>query len=135
MNLTRRGLLTGLVAFVAAPAIVRAELLMPITSKLTIEDITVWASNQTGYQLTVNSLPFDLKRGDIITIDNVFALNRETKEPTDCLRQFVVIAEAKENHRILSLYPGIIPYHLKERYATVDASPMNNARVKVLPWS
>lgn len=30
MNLTRRGLLTGLVAFAAAPAIVRAESLMPV---------------------------------------------------------------------------------------------------------
>lgn len=30
MNLTRRGLLTGLVAFVAAPAIVRAGSLMPV---------------------------------------------------------------------------------------------------------
>lgn len=135
MNLTRRGLLTGLVAFVAAPAIVRVESLMQISPKLTSGDMTVWASNQTGYQLTVNPLPFDLKLGDIFTIDNVFAINSVTKEPTDRLRQFVLTTEAKEKHRILSLYPGIIPYHPKGRYTTVDLPPMNNAKMRLVQWS
>lgn len=34
MNLTRRGLITGLVAFAAAPAIVRAENLMPVRAEI-----------------------------------------------------------------------------------------------------
>lgn len=34
MNLTRRALLTGLVAFAAAPAIVRAESLMPVRTEI-----------------------------------------------------------------------------------------------------
>lgn len=135
MNLTRRGLLTGLVAFVAAPAIVRAGSLMQISPKLTSNDMTVWASHQTGYQLTVNSLPFALHCGDVFTIDNVFAINRVIKESTERLRQFVITAESKENHRMLSLYPVIIPYHPKEHYATVDMPPMNNAKMELVTWN
>lgn len=133
---SRRAFLGGLAAsLLAGPAIVRAGSIMPISSKLILEDITVWSSNQTGYQLSVNPLQMGLQVGDVFTIDGVFALNRISKLPTEHLRQFVVTANAEEKHRILSIYPGIIPAHVDEHYATVDAPPKNNAKVRLVAWN
>jgi len=72
---------------------------------------------------------------DILTIDDVFAINRVTREPTEQLRQFVVTADTARNHRILPIYPSIIPHSIAEKYATVTALPMNGAKVRLQSWS
>lgn len=47
---TRRGLITGLISLVAAPAIVRAAILMPVKAvNLSTVDVVNLAHQQTGY--------------------------------------------------------------------------------------
>lgn len=78
--INRRGLITGLISFVAAPAIVRAESLMPVKAvKLPIFHI-----------------------GDIVTFDGIHTFNRVTLESTDVLQQFVVTFCHEKK---LSVYP------------------------------
>lgn len=84
--INRRGLITGLISFMAAPAIVRAESLMPVKAiKLPILHI-----------------------GDIVTFDGIHAFNRVTLERTDVLQQFVV---ASINASSLSIYPATMSFH------------------------
>jgi hypothetical protein len=132
MNLTRRGLITGLVAFVAAPAIVRAESLMKIAPRLVEEDVIVDVSHQTGHWISVNPLKHDFHVGDVVTISGVYA-----SHSLERLREFVVTAEALKGHRYLNLYPPIVPVlHANQRYATTDSPAMRWDKVKLVPrWS
>lgn len=131
---SRRSFITGLVALVAAPAIVRAGSLMPANSGLIAAPapIRVWASNQSGRALTVEPLPSVLQLGDVITIDDVYAWYRPDNTPIRRLRQFVVMAQAEPGHRVVHLYPPIIGEH-DSRHRTVVGYPMNQAIVRVLP--
>lgn len=131
MNLTRRGLLTGLVVFAAAPAIVRAESLMQISSKLVEEDVLVDVSHQTGHWISINPLKHDFHIGDVITISGVHSSHSPER-----LREFVITAEAIEGQRYLSLYPPIVPVHIGGRYATTDSPAMRWDKVKLVPrWN
>lgn len=78
--INRRGLITGLISFVTAPAIVRASSLMPVKAiKLPVLHI-----------------------GDIVTFEDIKAFNRNTKQMTNVLQQFVV---THCNDKLLSVYP------------------------------
>jgi hypothetical protein len=92
---------------------------------------TVNGAGQTGLTLTVNAITGTLTQGDIITIANVNAVNRITKQTTGQLRQFVVTAPVATNGTSISIYPAIVPPSGGNpvQYQTVDSSPVNGAAV------
>lgn len=92
---------------------------------------TVNGAGQTGLTLTVNAITGTLALGDIITIANVNAVNRITKQTTGQLRQFVVTAPVATNGTSISIYPAIVPPvgGNPVQYQTVDSSPANGAAV------
>lgn len=92
---------------------------------------TVNGAGQTGLTLTVNAITGTLALGDIITIANVNAVNRITKQTTGQLRQFVVTAAVATNGTSISIYPAIVPPSGGNpvQYQTVDSSPANGAAV------
>lgn len=79
MNLTRRGLLTGLVAFATAPAIVRAESLMPI--KFVTPEITFALTNPSGNSLLTINL---ITREAVRLFVNSNAFIKSIDEQYDC---------------------------------------------------
>ena len=92
---------------------------------------TVNGANQTGLTLTTNAITGTLALGDIITIANVNAVNRITKQTTGQLRQFVVTAAAAGSATSLSIYPAIVPPSggNQVQYQTTDSSPANGAAI------
>jgi hypothetical protein len=75
----------------------------------------------------------DLHAGDVITIDNVFAVNPQSRETTGKLRKFVVTALATADAGGLItavLSPAI--YIATDKQATVDSYPQVNAAVNVV---
>jgi len=95
---------------------------------------TVSGANQTGTTLTVNAITGTLKKGDIITIAGVFAVNRVTKVSTGKLRQFSVQADVGNGGTSITIYPAIVPASggLAVQYQTVDASPLNTAVISLV---
>ncbi len=95
---------------------------------------TVSGGSQTGTTLTTNAISGTLKKGDIITIANVLAVNRVTKVSTGQSRQFVVTADAASGATSLSIYPAIVPANAGNavQYQTVDASPINGAAITLV---
>jgi hypothetical protein len=82
-----------------------------------------WTASQTGI----------LKAGDVITIADVYSVNRDTYESTGQLQDFVVLADADSdavgnNEASLTIRPPIIT---SGPYQTVDAAPANNAAITV----
>lgn len=94
---------------------------------------TVNGASQTGTTLTVNAITGTLKKGDIITIADVNAVNRVTKQTTGQARQFVVTADVANGGTSISIYPAIIPPvgGNPVQYQTVDASPANAAAISL----
>lgn len=94
---------------------------------------TVNGANQTGLTLAVNAITGTLTLGDIITIANVNAVNRITKQSTGQTRQFVVTAAAAGSATSISIYPAIVaPVGGNPvQYQTVDASPANGAAISL----
>jgi hypothetical protein len=132
----RRSFITGLVALVAAPAIVRAGSLMPVRQMI-VPLATVDASGQIGGQLIVNGLTGSLRAGDVITIEDVGAWNRLQNTIDPRLRLFVVTANAESGDRIVNLYPPILTPKTPPKYGygpTVSQSPRNCAEVKLVEW-
>jgi hypothetical protein len=75
----------------------------------------------------------DLHEGDVITIDNVYAVNPQSRETTGKLRKFVVTALATATAGGLIsavLSPAI--YIATDKLATVDAYPVQDAAVNVV---
>lgn len=73
-----------------------------------------------------------LKRGDVITLAGVFAVNPETKVSTGVLRQFVVTADAASDgagNLTAVIYPAIIA---GGSYQNVTARPAAGAPITVL---
>jgi hypothetical protein len=97
--------------------------------------VTVSGGGQTtstgGGNITTSAMPAasNLKRGDIVTIDNVFGVNRTTKQSQGTLRQFVVTADVASGAVTIPIYPGLIPSATglaggpDQQYQTVDSSP------------
>lgn len=94
---------------------------------------TVNGANQTGLTLSVNATTGTLALGDIITIANVNAVNRITKQTTGQARQFVVTAAAISGATTLSIYPAIVPPvgGNAVQYQTTDSSPANLAAISL----
>lgn len=92
---------------------------------------TVNGAGQTGLTLIINAAGGTLNVGDIITIANVFAVNRITKESTGALRQFVVTAPVLAGATQIQLYPAIVPPvgGNPVQFQTVTASPANGATI------
>lgn len=93
---------------------------------------TVNGAGQTGSTLTVNAGTGTLNIGDVITIDNCFAVNRITKQSTGQLAQFVVTDDVLTAFVSIPIYPAIVPGSGSNQvqYQTVVASPANGAQVR-----
>lgn len=92
------------------------------------------SAGQTGSQITVSAITGTLLKGDIITIDGVFMVNRVTKQTTGKLRQFVVTADVAAGGTVIPIYPAIVPGSGGQavQYQTVDNSPANAAQVRLV---
>lgn len=101
---------------------------------------TVNGASQTGTTLVTNAITGTLRKGDIITIALVNAVNRVTKTTTGGLRQFVVTANVANGATSIPIYPAIIPGGVgydantglgAQQYQTVDVSPANAAAISL----
>lgn len=98
---------------------------------------TVSGGGQTGPTLVTSAIVGTLVVGDIITIANVNAVNRVTKQTTGRLRQFVITVAAANGATSLSIYPSIIPSATgvaggpAVQYQTVDSSPAAGATISL----
>lgn len=96
------------------------------------------STSTSGGNLTVAAITGTLRKGDIVTIAAVNAVNRVTKESLGTLRQFVVTADVATTATSIPLYPGIIgPVGgvvggADQQYQTVDALPLNGAVVALV---
>lgn len=100
---------------------------------------TVNGADQSGLTLVVNAITGTLKKGDIINIAGVNAVNRVTKQDDGALQQFVVTADAANGATSVSIYPAIIapassgPYAGADvQYQTVAAAPANGAAIALV---
>lgn len=91
---------------------------------------TVNGANQTGNTLVTNAITGTLKKGDIITIAGVNAINRLTGLDQGALRQFVVTADVASGATSIPIYPAIVP--APAAYNTVTASPANSAAISLV---
>lgn len=101
---------------------------------------TVNGAAQTGTTLVTNAITGTLKKGDIITIAGVNAVNRVTKQSLQTARQFVVTADVASGATAIPIYPAIVPGGVgydaatgngAQQYQTVDASPANAAVISL----
>lgn len=96
------------------------------------------STSTSGGNLTVNAITGTFRKGDIVTIAAVNAVNRLTKDSLGTLRQFVLTADVATGAVALPLYPGIIATTTgvaggpDQQYQTVDASPLNGAVVALV---
>lgn len=102
---------------------------------------TVSGASQTGTTLTTNAITGTLKKGDIITIADVDAVNRVTKQSLGTERQFVVTADVASGATSIPIYPAITPGGPSydpitgdgaAQYQTVTASPANAAAISLV---
>ena len=95
---------------------------------------TVNGADQTGSTITVNAITGTLVKGDIITFEGVYAVNRVTKVSTGQLRQFVVTANVANGGTSIPIYPALVPAvgGQSVQYQTVTASPANAAAMALV---
>lgn len=71
------------------------------------------------------------KKGDVFTIENVYAVNPQTRDSTGSLQQFVVTADLTATTTgTLDIWPAI--YTASHRLATVDSFPQATAKVTMV---
>ena len=91
-------------------------------------------STQGASTITLNGVTGEtLKKGDVFTIANVFAVNPQTRESTGSLQQFVVtedITAAASEYASVKISPAI--YTSSHALATVNSFPQNSAAVTFL---
>jgi hypothetical protein len=94
---------------------------------------TVNGANQTGTSITVAAITGFLNKGDIITFDGVYAVNRVFKRTTGKLQQFVVTANVPAGATVIPIYPALTPPSggNQVQYQTVTASPANAAVMRL----
>lgn len=96
------------------------------------------STSTSGGNLLVAAITGTFRKGDIVTIDAVNAVNRVTKQSLGTLRQFVITADVITGATSLPLYPGIIgPIGglvggADQQYQTVDALPLLGAQVRLV---
>jgi hypothetical protein len=93
------------------------------------------STSTSGGSINTTALVGNLKKGDIITLGGVNAVNRVTKDSLGTLRQFVLTADAAAGATQIFLYPGLIASATgvagggDQQYQTVDATPLNGAAI------
>lgn len=95
---------------------------------------TVSGAGQTGTSsLVTNAITGTLVAGDIITIANVNAINRLTRQSLGVVRQFVVTADVATAATAIPIYPAIVAPvgGVGVQYQTVNASPANAAAISL----
>lgn len=101
---------------------------------------TISGAGQTGTTLTTGAITGTLAKGDIITIANVFGVNRIEKASYGQVRQFVVTAAVVSGATSIPIYPALIPSSggviggvagTPVQYQTVDNSPANGAAISL----
>ena len=95
-----------------------------VTTTVSSQGATSIAITGTGTQT--------IKKGDVFTIANVYAVNPQTRESTGSLQQFVATADATAagGAYTVSVSPAI--YTASQALATVDAFPQSGAVVTFL---
>jgi len=95
-----------------------------VTTTVSSQGATTIAITGTGTQT--------IKKGDVFTIANVYAVNPQTRESTGSLQQFVATADATAagGAYTVSVSPAI--YTASQALATVDAFPQSGAVVTFL---
>lgn len=96
---------------------------------------TVNGADQTGLTVLVNAITGTLRKGDFVTFDGVYGVNRVTKQSTGMLRQFVVTANCPNGSTSIPIYPAIVPAAANGdavQYQTVTASPANGAAMTLV---
>jgi hypothetical protein len=96
---------------------------------------TVNGAGQSGTTLVTNAITGTLIAGDIITIANVYAVNRITKTSTGQLRQFVVTATVANGATSIPIYPAIVAPSVagsQIQYQTVTVAPANGAALTLV---
>ncbi|MES1989053.1 MAG: P22 phage major capsid protein family protein [Pseudomonadota bacterium] len=93
---------------------------------------------QGATSITVNAITGTLKKGDIITIAGVNAVNRVTKQDLGTLRQFVVTADVATTGTTINIYPALVTPQADgtdSQYQTVASIPADAAQVKLVTQS
>lgn len=96
------------------------------------------STTTSGGPIVTTALNGNLKKGDIITLGAVNAVNRVTKDSLGTLRQFVVTADVANGAVSIPIYPGLIASVTgvagggDQQYQTVDASPLNGAAITLV---
>lgn len=95
---------------------------------------TVSSASQTGSVIATNAITGTLKKGDIITFDGVYGVNRVTKQTQGTLRQFVVTADVASGATSIPIYPALVPASNGNavQYQTVDVSPASSANINLV---
>jgi hypothetical protein len=95
---------------------------------------TVNGANQTGLSILVNAITGTLRKGDFVTFDGVYGVNRVTKQSTGVLRQFVVTANCPNGSTSIPIYPALVPSDngAAVQYQTVDVSPDSGAQMRMV---
>jgi hypothetical protein len=91
-------------------------------------------AGQSGASITVTAITGTLKKGDFITIDGVYAINRLTRESIGTLRQFAVTDDVASGATTIPIYPAIVPPVGGNgvQYQTVSAAPADGAQVNLV---
>jgi hypothetical protein len=92
------------------------------------KDTITQTLNVDGWTASVTNI---LKHGDVFNIANVYSVNRETRESTGQLQDFVVMADASSNasgETALTVRPPIIT---SGAYQTVDSAPADGALLTI----
>jgi hypothetical protein len=91
-----------------------------------------------GTSFTSGAIAGTVLVGDIITLQNVNAVNRVTKQTTGELRQFVVTVAMANAATVWNVYPAIIATTTglaggpSQQYQTVDSLPVNGATINLV---
>lgn len=93
-------------------------------------------ANQSGSSLVTDgwtaAAATRLRRGDVFTIANVFAVNPQNRQSTGQLRQFVCTADGVSDgsgNMTISISPAIVT---SGQYQTVNAAPADNALLTIV---
>jgi hypothetical protein len=95
---------------------------------------TVNGAGQSGNNLVTNAITGTLVGGDIITVANVIAVNRVTKQSTGMSRQFVVTANVLTGAVSIPIYPAIVAAGVggvDSQYQTVVNAPADAAAISL----
>ena len=95
-----------------------------VTTTVSAQGATTIAITGTGTQT--------IKKGDVFTIANVFAVNPQTRESTGSLQQFVATADATASGGAYTVSVSPAIYTSGQALATVDSFPQATATVTFL---